>query len=509
MTDDQDQQALHAAADVVVRLIAEGKHDEAVDRMVNTRAAPGVSRELLIRTIISTGQHYQHVATTRAALDAFERVKKSDKPSESYYYDVANGYQVLYDQGRGPRGEHAFEFGPEVNTAIRYFERAATTPEAWTNLGNLLDSVGRPLEAISAYRAALDLDRDFGMAWGNWGITVEHLASSGQYSGGLLLEAHRLLQEAIDRPASVEAVGGLDALLDFVDVSDSIEAHFDEYGQGGVVHDHHRHDPRDDSADSDFVKYFTTMCLERDLYLNLHVMDQKAEASVGDSYFPTIVMAVGGQDDYRDLILRINEIRESFATARYLVARSQYVDDDTRQVSEQTTLVNTLDYAVSNLYVGLLKAAYKEAFSTLDKLAVLVNHYLGIGHAESGVYYGTVWFAPDAVDGERRIAEPVGAAGYQLFGTYLLCLELRGSRYSSLRNAMTHRYARVYRYGPVEKGGYDFDRLVDLTAEVLLKVKCAVIYVTQYIAKTEQSKAAGDRALPLPAWTGQNLDLWE
>ncbi|MDQ1581516.1 MAG: hypothetical protein QOD05_2291 [Microbacteriaceae bacterium] len=185
------------------------------------------------------------------------------------------------------------------------------------------------------------------------------------------------------------------------------------------------------------------------------------------------------------------------------------MESDTREISEQSTLVNTLDYAASNLYVGLLKAAYKEAFSTLDKLAVLINHYLDIGHNEDSVYYGSVWFEPGQADGERRIAEPVRAAGYRLFGVYLLCLELRGSRYSSLRNAMTHRYVRVFRSGPVAKGGYDFERLVDLTAEVLFKVKCAIIYVSQFITSDEQKKHEGGILGTLPAWTNQNLDIWD
>lgn len=509
MSVESDGELLREAAESVVKLVAADREDEAVEKMVSFRSRGRVTRDHLIRTVISTGQHFESAPLTRAALAAFERVKQSAKPDGPYYYDVANGYQILYEQGSGARGENAFEMGEVVNAAIRYFGRA-DSPEARTNLGNLLDSVGRPLEALKAYQEALALDPEFGMAWGNWGVALEHLASSGQYSGGLLLNAYQLLQEALDRPTSVIGVGGQSALATFLEKHDRIEAHFVANGQGDLLDADLRHDPRDDSGKSDFVRFYTALCVERDLYLNLHLMDAQAEASVGDTYLPTFITSVdAGDSEFRDLAFRLNEIHETFASARYFFARSQYVESDTREISEQTTLVNTLDYAASNLYVGLLKAAYKEAFSTLDKLAVLVNHYLDIGHNEDSVYYGSVWFEPGQADGERRIAEPVRAAGYRLFGTYLLCLELRGSRYSSLRNAMTHRYVRVFRSGPVAKGGYDFERLVDLTAEVLFKVKCSVIYVSQFVTSNEQRKHEGGVLGTLPAWTNQNLDIWD
>lgn len=509
MSVENGNKLLREAAEGVVKLVVADREDEAVEKIVNFRSRDEVTRDLLIRTLISTGQHFDSAPLTRAALVAFERVKQSAKPDSPYYYDVANGYQVLYEQGCGVTGENAFEMGEVVNAAVRYFGRA-DLPEARTNLGNLLDSIGRPLEALKAYQEALALDPEFGMAWGNWGVTLEHLASSGQYSGGLLLNAYQMLQEALDRPTSVIDVGGQAALATFLEKHDRIEAHFAANGQGDMPDADLQHDPRDDSGKSDFVRFYTALCIERDLYLNLHLMDAQAEASVGDTYLPTFITSVGaGDSEFGDLAFRLNELHETFASARYLFARSQYVESDTREISEQTTLVNTLDFAASNLYVGLLKAAYKEAFSTLDKLAVLINHYLDVGHDEQSVYYGNVWFEPGQADRKRSIAEPVRAAGYRLFGTYLLCLELRGSRYSSLRNAMTHRYVRVFRSGPVVKGGYDFERLVDLTAEVLFKVKCSIIYVSQFITSEEKKKHEGGLLGTLPAWTNQNLDIWD
>ncbi|MDQ1581517.1 MAG: hypothetical protein QOD05_2292 [Microbacteriaceae bacterium] len=305
MSVESDRELLREAVESVVKLVAPDREDEAVEKMVSFRSRGQVTRDLLIRTVISTGQHFESAPLTRAALGAFERVKQSAKLDGPYYYDVANGYQILYEQGSGARGENAFEMGEVVNAAIRYFRRA-DLPEARTNLGNLLDSVGRPLEALKAYQEALALDPEFGMAWGNWGVALEHLASSGQYSGGLLVYAYQLLQEALDRPTSVIGVGGQAALATFIEKHDRIEAHFVANGQGHLLDANFRHDPRDDSGKSDFVQFYTALCVERDLYLNLHLMDAQAEASVGDTYLPTFISSVdAGETEFRDLAFRL------------------------------------------------------------------------------------------------------------------------------------------------------------------------------------------------------------
>ena len=79
-------------------------------------------------------------------------------------------------------------------------------------------------------------------------------------------------------------------------------------------------------------------------------------------------------------------------TARLALVQSQLTSDDLSAVSEQTTLINLYDYSASNIYVGYLKSAYKEAFGVLDKIAVLLNHYLGLGLPEDHCYYRSVWY---------------------------------------------------------------------------------------------------------------------
>ncbi len=250
------------------------------------------------------------------------------------------------------------------------------------------------------------------------------------------------------------------------------------------------------------------------MYLNLHLVDKTASASVGDSVVPQLITRISdgdGQHYVNDIIFRLNEITEAYVTARMSLVQSQYTNPDFSAISNQTTLVNLLDYSVSNIYVGHLKLAYKEAFSALDKIAVLINHYLGLGFSEDRCYYRNVWYEYDT-NGEMQdppiIASKVKAEGYRLFGLYLLCQELCGSKYSHIRNALTHRYLRVYRAVKGPKGTYMFEDLTQITIDVLYKIKCAIMYVSLFIESKEGAKRGEGMMAQMPLSTKQNLDIW-
>lgn len=289
---------------------------------------------------------------------------------------------------------------------------------------------------------------------------------------------------------------------------------FTESGHADLLGRDLTHAPYEDVSLSEFVHFYVETCVRHDLYLSLHIVDRRAQASIGDRIAPALHTGPAESDDQQyvqDIMFRLNEIIESYMTARLLFIRSQFTDNDSSAVSEQTTLVNLLDYSVSNIYVGQLKASYKEAFSALDKVAVLINHYLRIGHSESSVYYSNVWYEPGSLKDEAPVlAERVRSGGFRLLGLYLLCRELSSSKYSHLRNALTHRYARIYRVTPGPKGTQTFEEMSALTAELLYKTKCAIMYATLFIEHRERQKylVAGTPTVRIPLHTSQNLDRW-
>jgi tetratricopeptide (TPR) repeat protein len=509
---------LRQAMLVIAKLldVTEG-HDKAIKAIVSFQSTGQVTRFTLLQLVIATGQDAGNRQLIHVGLDAFEKLKsKLPKDDPTLYYNVATGYLELYDFQR-QEGVNIFDCEDTITNALKYAGRApATNPRVLTNLGNLYDEIGRPVEAIDCYERALRIDEDFGMALGNKAIAVQTLAPIVRYPTSFYIYAHQLYQSAFAHERSILDVGGRTALEVFQQRDQALVQWFTQHGEAGKLDQDLRHDRYDDSAMSNFVKFYTEFCIRHDLYLNTHLVDRLASASIGDSVVPRLVTRSGEGDEQQyvhDIMFRLNEITEAYITARMALVQSQYTNDDFSTISNQTTLVNLLDYSVSNIYVGHLKTAYKEAFGALDKIAVLVNHYLGLGLKEDRCYYRTVWYEHDEAGEPVQpavVSQKVKDQGYRLFGLYLLCQELCGSKYSHIRNALTHRYVRVYRAAAGPKGTYTFEDLTQTTIDALYKIKCAIMYVSLFIETQERARRAQETGptIDMPLNTDQNLDIW-
>ena len=53
--------------------------------------------------------------------------------------------------------------------------------------------------------------------------------------------------------------------------------------------------------------------------------------------------------------------------------------------------MNTLDYSQFNLYVGLPKSAFREAFNILDKCAVFLIYYYALVLREHIIFFSCFW----------------------------------------------------------------------------------------------------------------------
>ncbi len=507
---------LHETAKEIIDLLKKDNgHDVAVAKIVSFNGKKSATRYTLIQILLSTGQHYKSKALIQCTLDAFDKVKAKAPNDPALYYDVATGYQELYDLRLRGDGDNIFDCEDSIKQGFKYAQKAsASDPRVLINLGNLYDAVGRPVEAIDCYEQALRRNENFGMAMGNKAIAMETLAPITCYSIMYRVYAHQLYQSAFTHKQSIIDVSSPESLETFQNRDKEIVRRFTESGNAKLLDKDLRHEHYDESSLSDFVKFYTDFCIRNDLYLNLHIIDKTASASIGDAIVPQLITRTRDGDDRQyvhDIIFRLNEITEAYMIARMSLVQSQYTDPDFSAISNQTTLVNLLDNSVSNIYVGYLKSAYKEAFSALDKIAVLVNHYLDLGLPEDRCYYRNVWYEHDA-NGETLdppvITSKVKAQGFRLFGLYLLCQELCGSKYSHIRNALTHRYLRVYRAAKGPKGTYMFEDLTQTTVDALYKIKCAIMYASLFIESKEGAKRGDGLMAQMPLSTEQNLDIW-
>lgn len=509
------------AAREIVNLISKKDHGKIQDKIFAFKGDREFNRFTVIRLLISHAQVTNNYELARHALDAFESVKSKAPTDAGLYYDIANGYQVLYDTTINEAPEKAFQCEGVIKEAIKYFTKASELePQTYTNLGNLYDRIWRPVEAIDSYEAALALKKDFGMAYGNKAITLIGLARYSGHETIYMIKAYQLMQLALKNEDSIKEYGEDWAITHFRERAEKIEQAFKAAGREIDLTADLQHSQYDASEYSGLAAFYTKFCIENNLYLNLHLSDQASDASIGDNLFPTLYTKPG-QDEKKyvnDIAFRFNEISESFMVARLALVQSQNTNDEFTSISKQTLLIDNEDESRSNVYVGYLKTAYKEAFSTLDKIAVLINHYLDLGHLEDSVYYGNVWFVPKergddtpSVISDKIKNEP------GLLGLYLICNDLRGSKYSHLRNALTHRYARIYVSKKAPKGAYTFDDLSTTTVDVFYKIRCCIMYLSLFIARKELYKHLENKStdkskaftITMNIPNDQHLDSWD
>jgi len=85
----------------------------------------------------------------------------------------------------------------------------------------------------------------------------------------------------------------------------------------------------------------------------------------------------------------LNLIKQEFVSARFLAAISFY-RKGFDFVDHKVTLVDTLDYPAFNVYIEQAKNAFRVCYSILDKLAMLVNEYLGLGLRKDKVSFRSI-----------------------------------------------------------------------------------------------------------------------
>lgn len=207
---------INRAAQELFPLIEAGEKDKVLAKISAFQDSEPGARYTLARLLVSTGQAQRNRAILECGIEAFERLKtKAAPPADPVlYYDVANGYLELYSIAVQDERANVFDCEDSARKALRYAQRGPQG-DTWalTNLGNLYDEVGRPVEALRAYGRALAIDPDFGMALGNQAVTTQALAPITRYPVTHLVQAHQLYQQALANPDSI-ATAGLDGSLE-------------------------------------------------------------------------------------------------------------------------------------------------------------------------------------------------------------------------------------------------------------------------------------------------------
>lgn len=453
------------------------------------------------------------------ALYLLEELAKRDltaKQGALIEYFRANAWRVK-EEVAGERGSWAWE-NPEREEQVLRLSRAATHPgfreldlirrcQILTNRANQFDTMGRFIDAIEGWDAALRIIPRFAMAQANRGYGLKH------YGG--LLEDHRaraiLLLHAHDGLAAANAPGAVydsiypEALLQIAD-SAAACARAGDLERIRALQDLDGPPLGRSKAE----RAYRLWCLERRLFLNpLNEIGTHSVAASDDLVLP----AIHERLDERPSVVTpppaigfFNQMKQEYASARFMLYEG--LRDTRAHFSDRgVQLFDTLDYPLHGLAAERVRTAFRIAYSLLDKVAFLVDHYWKLGKIVDRINFKNVWM----VEGKSRLLDRFKAyENWPLRGLYWLSKELFDDEFKrttgadarelhDIRNALEHKYLQVHEgwawqlmqpRSSAEGLGLsiDSDLLEAKALRVMKMARSALIYVALAIGVEERKR---------------------
>lgn len=493
------------------RLLSEGRYKEALS-LANSVSMPAFRAGVLI----DAGFGVRKASPIREGVQLLENILNDESLASpfsraSLLYNIANGYSSLFALRRlkGKRNLvppndddlRAAKVGyRDALSELRDEPRSFRT-QLWVNYGNCLSQFGRGIEAIQCYKNALKEDPENGMASGNLGIELCHVARiTGRYRHDYALEAHSALSAALGPQMHLE-YGGPDARRAFQLAKAELDAFIDAHG-GKLTPSK----PTGLSSRRVLTRRYIRFCQANSLFLNAWVGDQDRSPALTDEIsFGPITTPYSDNETVPELLRILNEIKESYAVARYLY----FVSHEKSPVPDDLSALTSYFHAdtmkeLNGLYFGILKSSYARAFDVLDKVARIINVYFGIGKRKDSFWNVLAVRQSRGQTREIRfIARPqvVSTNNYGLYALADLCIDYFESHHvdfktiDEVRNWITHDFLSILPDGEVANSPMEvpYSEFRQQTIDVLRLAKYAVLYAVSACSIGEAQKPEAGR----------------
>ncbi len=245
-----------------------------------------------------------------------------------------------------------------------------------TNLGNLMNEIGRFVEAVQYWDKALERLPSFPMACGNKGFGLAHYACSLYDEGHAIVfmkNAHADLVKALSftLPGSAKkSFAEHKKWIETIIPEEELENEFDmnSFSLG----------------DTDEEIQYRKWCLKNCLFLN--PLNDLGLYPIGGRDIlttPDIVMDIGEGPYYPGYF---NQMKQEYVSARYFYYEGMKADEP-HFSDKEVLLFNTLDYPSYSIAAERMKTAFRMAYSLFDKIAFFLNHYLHLSIPEKKVSF--------------------------------------------------------------------------------------------------------------------------
>ncbi|MBU1033164.1 hypothetical protein KJ937_04530 [Patescibacteria group bacterium] len=507
-------------------LINSGESKKALERLAEFEKENSDDKRLIFYKpgfLIDIGNDLRDVKVIGEGINIGEQtlLKTNNNKTKAYlHYCLANGYTSLYQltETMGGIADRTIPQSENLSQAKNHLLQATDIEiddpnlevQLLVNLGNSLDTLGRGIEAIHAYNKALRLSKNFPMAVVNRAKALRAFAEiSDKHRPSIYITAYQDIKSVLDNPKLVQ-VGGPEAKKAFERELAYIESRFQDKS---LLKKNIKHPRYKTKGLTKFEKYYLDFCSQERLFLNFHIHDDHCEAAIEDPVFIRLITKVDDNDTFYNFAKQLNQIKEDYAVARLNLVQSQYKQKAFNNISKRTSYVYALDYSQFNLYLGLLKSAFKDAFNILDKIAVFINDYYDLGLKENNIYFTTtsVWENKGVI--RKEVLNSENLSLYALYDVYRDFKSNRYQKIKQIRNALTHRRLIVFDSSitsaddNVDKHNIDSDTFFQETVDLMRLTKATIIYLINFVNTEEEKKkkANGKPIFDMYADTSQFL----
>ena len=318
-----------------------------------------------------------------------------------------------------------------------------------TNLGIDFERMGRRVESIQFFDQALDIDPDFPMARGCRGDALVH------YGYALRCEPETYALICLGYRDLKVAAGFGDTVERIKQFRESVSYLEKNLSPAILAGPPHMHDCRIGKSAPE--TNYRMWCLQHRLFLNpLNDAISQPPACCDTLSMPAIGVRLDEGPHYPGFF---NQIVQEYVSARFMLyeglirKRPHYSD-------RGVPLTNTLDYPLYGLGREKRRAAYRIAYSLLDKIAYLIREYYELPLGPKQTYFRSVWFKDQRRQGKK--APPVSheefaQAPWPIQGLYWLSRDLHSDEKEyadslepdarmlhDIRNHLEHKYLKVH-----------------------------------------------------------------
>lgn len=326
-----------------------------------------------------------------------------------------------------------------------------STPYIWglflplcTNYANLLDSCGRRISAIRYYLEVLAVDNDFSMALGNLGKAYHYYAE--------LVWSHvprdyfnHCAYVYLSRAVRIQKGTYPEAIDNFKRILKRYNPEYIEFLKKNLDMGNYRYTGEEER--------YRKWALSRALFLNpLNDLPfQDLYIATDDIHLPDMIMKIGEKPIFHGLY---NQLKQEYIFARFVFYESLQEPGETHFADKETCLWQFADYPSYSIRIEKMKTAFRIVYSLLDKVGYFLNQYFDLGIFEKDIYFGRIWRTKriNQRDQLTNVLKPetnIALTALQWIGKELATTSgtptnPSASRMGEIRNALEHKYVKVY-----------------------------------------------------------------